>query len=236
VGFHLVLNDRIYKDNRIPPAGFVPDATTMPVGATYPVLSDGTMAHWDVKRYDVPVPSGTAGPLTVTASLYYQTTSREYVEFLRDENTTGSDPQDPTPGAPSRGEKIWSYWDASGRSAPILMQTMQRTVELGGVPLVEAPAPEPHVPQIARVAPNPFRDRVRVTLRVPSAVPARVAVYDVGGRLVRTLADGPLPAGRREVTWDGRSAAGAAAASGSYLVRLDVAGHTPVVKRVLLLR
>jgi len=50
-----------------------------------------------------------------------------------------------------------------------------------------------------------------------------LAVHDLGGRLVRTLWDGALAAGRHSLVWDGVDARGAAAASGVYLVRLSTA-------------
>ncbi len=47
-----------------------------------------------------------------------------------------------------------------------------------------------------------------------------LAVYDVAGRHVATLADGPAAPGVHEVSWDGRDAGGAQVASGVYFARL----------------
>lgn len=52
-----------------------------------------------------------------------------------------------------------------------------------------------------------------------------LAVYDVAGRKLRTLAQGPFPAGAYSVAWDGRSDGGAAVGTGVYFVRLRVAGE-----------
>lgn len=57
------------------------------------------------------------------------------------------------------------------------------------------------------------------------AGPARLAVFDVQGRLVRGLLDGETSAGERVMTWDGRDDGGSPVASGLYLVRLDVGGQ-----------
>lgn len=122
VGFHLVLNDRIYFDSRIPPRGFVPVPGSEPVGIDYAVQPGGALAHWDDAPYRFAVPAGVQGPLAVSATLRYQTASREYIEFLRDENVSGPDPQDRDyPNAPSRGEKIHSLWSSYGKSAPVDM-------------------------------------------------------------------------------------------------------------------
>jgi hypothetical protein len=92
--FHFALNDCVAKDNRIPPLGFRPATAadpngydTRPVGATYAQTAPGSgiLVNYDTVDYAVPVPAGTPGPLTATARLYYQTSSKEYIEFLRDE-------------------------------------------------------------------------------------------------------------------------------------------------------
>ena len=53
----------------------------------------------------------------------------------------------------------------------------------------------------------------------PAAGAARVTVYDVRGRSVATLVDGPLSAGRHEATLESGSLA-----AGVYVVRLEAAG------------
>jgi len=75
--FHFVLNNTILKDNRIPPRGYTQAAFDKPglrpVGATY---LDGQ--YWDETTYVVP-----ANTDYVIATLYYQTSSKEYIDFLR---------------------------------------------------------------------------------------------------------------------------------------------------------
>jgi len=92
--FHFVLNDCIAKDNRIPPLGFTPASAddpngyeVRPVGAVYPETApgSGTLVNYDKVPYSFAIPAGHEGPFAVTAQLYYQTSSREYIEFLRDE-------------------------------------------------------------------------------------------------------------------------------------------------------
>jgi len=60
-------------------------------------------------------------------------------------------------------------------------------------------------------------------------------VYDVAGRVVRTLVDGTMRAGRDlGVVWNGTDDAGAPVASGIYLCRLDAPGLRASRKLVLL--
>jgi len=84
-----------------------------------------------------------------------------------------------------------------------------------------------------RVRPNPFNPQTSVAFTLPADGPARVAVYDLQGRLVRTLHDGALAAGPHALAWDGRDEGGHAAASGVYLVRASASGFVNISKAVL---
>jgi hypothetical protein len=89
----------------------------------------------------------------------------------------------------------------------------------------------PPVTADARVAvrparPNPFRERTKITFLLPEPMTARLELFDVAGRRVRTLRSGPSPAGWNAEAWDGRDAAGHRVASGTYFVRLDAGGKT----------
>jgi flagellar hook assembly protein FlgD len=74
-------------------------------------------------------------------------------------------------------------------------------------------------------APNPFRDRASLSFQVARvAGPVRVAVYDVAGRLVRTLVDGPIDPGPHDLSWDGTDDRGERVASGVYYCTLEAGG------------
>jgi hypothetical protein len=102
--FHFAINSKIYFDNRIPPRGFTNANFEMiqspPIGYSY---ADGQ--YWDDTEYLIP---GATAKLVVT--LFYQTTSKEYVEFLRDENTTND-----------WGNVFYDLWAQNGKSAPEVM-------------------------------------------------------------------------------------------------------------------
>jgi flagellar hook assembly protein FlgD len=59
-------------------------------------------------------------------------------------------------------------------------------------------------------------------------------IYDVGGRLVRTLVEGTLPAGEKSVVWDGRDDTGRPVGSGVYFCRLAAANYRETHKMVLM--
>ena len=77
--------------------------------------------------------------------------------------------------------------------------------------------------------PNPFNPQTTIRFVVPGAKgPATrttVAVYDLSGRLVKTLADADLPAGYHALLWNGTDSRSAAVASGVYFVRVEARGE-----------
>lgn len=73
---------------------------------------------------------------------------------------------------------------------------------------------------LAPGAPNPFRGRTVIEFTLPEAGHTSVAIMDVSGRVVRTLADGAYAAGRHTLTWDARNEDGRTARAGVYFVRV----------------
>jgi hypothetical protein len=87
---------------------------------------------------------------------------------------------------------------------------------------------------LAPASPNPFTRETTVVFDVPGGAGAvELAVYDVAGRLVRTLASGPVERGRHEAVWDGRDSGGAQVAAGVYFLRLDVGGAMRTEKSIV---
>lgn len=84
-------------------------------------------------------------------------------------------------------------------------------------------------------SPNPFAGSTTIRFDVPDhAGPVRIRIYNVAGRVVRTLVDGPIDRGRYERTWDGRDDAGSRLATGVYFARIEVDGGTQKQKMMLL--
>ncbi|MBD3349706.1 MAG: T9SS type A sorting domain-containing protein, partial [Candidatus Eisenbacteria bacterium] len=82
---------------------------------------------------------------------------------------------------------------------------------------------------------NPLRPGTSVGYSVPSDGRVTIRVFDVAGRVVRTLLDAELKAGSGTVSWDGTSSSGAGAASGVYFVRLE-AGELSETRKAILLK
>jgi hypothetical protein len=70
-----------------------------------------------------------------------------------------------------------------------------------------------------RVFPQPAREEQAIRLTSPSSERLLVSVYDIRGRLVRSLHDGVHEGGELRLTWDGRDANGLPVASGVYFLR-----------------
>lgn len=216
--FHFVLNDTVYSDNRIPPRGSTAAgllAVQSPtVAHTY---ADGQ--HWDDTEYILP-----ASADSVVVTLYYQTTSKEYVEFLRDENETNS-----------AGDDLYDAWVAQGRSTPIVMNRVGVSVN----PIATTVAEGESAPVLGYALdagyPNPFRTGTTLSFRLPRRQRVDVRVYDVNGRSVRTLMAEVIASGAHTVSWDGRDDRGNEVGSGVYFVRFDAGDHT-IVRRSVRLR
>ncbi len=92
---------------------------------------------------------------------------------------------------------------------------------ISDVPLAAAGAP-----RLLANVPNPFNPSTDVRFELPAAADVTMGVYDISGRLVRTLLAGENhAAGVHSVRWDGRDTAGRAQASGTYFVRMNAGGE-----------
>jgi len=84
---------------------------------------------------------------------------------------------------------------------------------------------------VLRAGPNPFRGGLRVEFTIPvGEEEVDLRVFDVTGRLVRTLASGRLAPGVHRYEWDGRNGRGGSIPAGVYFVRLEGRGTMKNIK------
>jgi uncharacterized repeat protein (TIGR01451 family) len=114
-------------------------------------------------------------------------------------SVTAVDQADPVPGNDSD-------------SVDITVQTSTGTPILASLPTSYA---------LGLSHPNPFRQATTIPFDLPVSGLARVSIWDVSGRLVKTMAEGEMAAGRYQPRWDGRDDAGRTVASGIYFVRFE---------------
>ncbi|HET6349269.1 MAG TPA: T9SS type A sorting domain-containing protein [Candidatus Krumholzibacteria bacterium] len=212
--FHFVLNDSVYKDNRIPPRGFTnagfESVQAQPVDATYP---DGQ--YWDDTTYLLPT-----NARFVEATLYYQSTSKEYIEFLRDANTTNS-----------AGTDLYNAWVNQGKCPPVAMVTDTLSVNLDPTPVTD----HPHVKtELLANVPNPFNPATAIRFSLATRQHVQINVYDVAGKRVVNLLNEVRPAGVQQIMWNGGDASDRYVASGIYFIRMSTRDGDFTRKVVLL--
>jgi hypothetical protein len=83
--------------------------------------------------------------------------------------------------------------------------------------------------------PNPFNPSTNLQFAVPKQGNITLAVYNVLGQRVRTLADGVYAPGQYTITWDGKDESGRTLASGIYFARLET-GSIALVKKMLMMK
>ncbi|WP_242515873.1 MYXO-CTERM sorting domain-containing protein [Sorangium cellulosum] len=120
---HLALHDMIISDTRIPPKGFVPSQTTTPTEEIDFRDGDGGYRNYDEATFTLTVPADASGPQTLSARVYYQSMTREHIEFLRHENVTND-----------LGEKLMAIYEETGEAPPILVASADAPIALGDPP------------------------------------------------------------------------------------------------------
>jgi hypothetical protein len=193
-----------------------PGARVLSLGG--PVLSDGAINVFDLEAQLLSTEVAT-GPVTVT------------LEFL---NQNAGDPFAPSVVHDGNGCQLtknvvkaipagWSDACPLGVTGDWVFFMVYRRTDCNqigvGEEIVTANLPvflsAPH--------PNPFRAQTQVEFVLAEAGDVRLAVFDLAGRRVATLWDGPVPAGRHGAVWNGRVDRGPRAPSGIYFITLDSA-------------
>lgn len=90
--------------------------------------------------------------------------------------------------------------------------------------------------QLAQNRPNPFGQGTTVRFQVPSREFVSLGIYDVDGRLLRSLTAGEFPAGDHTVRWNGRDALGRPVASGMYYCKMKTGSGTELSRQLVLMR
>jgi len=82
--------------------------------------------------------------------------------------------------------------------------------------------------------PNPFNPETMIQFELPQASKVQLEIYNLVGEKVASLINGPQPAGRQTVRWNGRDDFGRDMASGVYFYRLSTGSHLQTRRMVLL--
>jgi hypothetical protein len=128
------------------------------------------------------------------------------------------------------------YPDSNQEHATITEESAQWFIEqvLSGTTDVKKEPWVPSVVTLGQNVPNPFNPSTMIQFTLSSIRKVRLSVYDVSGRLVTTLLDGPARAGTTGVVWDGTNAGGSRVSSGVYFCRLVAGEESRTIKMVLM--
>lgn len=82
--------------------------------------------------------------------------------------------------------------------------------------------------------PNPFNPTTTIQFNIPSKTDVMLSIYDISGKLIKTMVNEELESGYHTVKWSGDDETGKAVSSGMYVYRLDVNGETYTRRCILL--
>jgi hypothetical protein len=120
---HLALHDAIVSDTRIPPKGFRGSPGTAPTSEIDYGDGNGGYRNIDEVTFTLTAPADAFGTQTLSARVYYQSMTKEYIDFLKSENTTND-----------LGDKLEAIYQATAEAPPILVANADSMLDLGDPP------------------------------------------------------------------------------------------------------
>ncbi|MCK4547246.1 MAG: T9SS type A sorting domain-containing protein [Candidatus Eisenbacteria sp.] len=127
--------------------------------------------------------------------------------------------------------------DGTYRGRANIMRDILLRLFLGystAVPDEEAELDTRHAYSLDQNLPNPFNPETQIRFSVRDRSHVSIKIYDVTGRVVRTLVDEAMQPGPHQVHWDGANDHGQPVATGMYFCRMSAGEFTAVRKMVML--
>lgn len=190
--FHFALNNVVLKDNRIPPRGFT-NANFKAIQAAPVAYSYDDGDYFDTTEYHLPQDTH-----RIKVKLLYQTTSKEYVEFLRDENVTNN-----------AGQELYDLWAANGKSSPEIMNEPEfftNTLAINDLNEI--------FNKKLIIYPNPAKNEVNLSFSLKNSGNLTIEVFDLNGKKIVVLFNGYQSLLENNVKWKT-----AHVSSGIYIVK-----------------
>jgi hypothetical protein len=131
----------------------------------------------------------------------------------------------------------WTLGGATSQLVADLFQWAGASCQLGTVIAVEDPDTAPGLAtQLIGARPNPANPSATITFSLAQKGAVKLRIFDVSGRLVRTLVDDVFDASSEafEFVWDGTNDKGQHVGSGVFFYQLDAPGYTSAKKLVIL--
>ncbi|MFC1799388.1 M28 family peptidase [Candidatus Eisenbacteria bacterium] len=140
-------------------------------------------------------------------------------------------------------EVAYPYYHTTGDTLGHLDQSLATDIlKIAVAAVAELAVPDPagaihgrpEITLATSAQPNPFKADTRLAFILSAAARVEVRVFDIEGRLVKTLLEAPLGAGPHGVVWDGTDAEGARVAPGVYFTGISTGSVSRHAKVVLL--
>jgi hypothetical protein len=209
-------------------------------GIDFSLASGGSMRGRVVDESNgMPLAAVPVHPFPLGGELWRPTVTNEYGVFETVPLPTGQYGA-LTPGIESFFGEVYRERRTPAAADPIYVFAGQRVLNVdftllpGAASVENGPTPPATTLALDPPVPNPFNPSTRIRFQLPAAGRARLDVFDVHGRHIRSLLDGVLMSGEHEFRWDGRSDAARSMPSGIYLVRLESQGRALTREAVLL--
>ena len=84
--------------------------------------------------------------------------------------------------------------------------------------------------------PNPFNPTTTIEFEVPYSMDIVLNVYDISGKLVKTLVNDIKNTGKHSVVWDGKNENGKSAANGMYIYKLISNQNLSISNKMILMK
>jgi hypothetical protein len=134
----------------------------------------------------------------------------------------------------SQMQAEWAAQSAGfGTSTYGPLYPIQASNGIGGPP---PPSPPRYVNALGQNRPNPFNPETTIPYSLADRGRVVIRIYDVAGRLARTLVDKVEIPGLHAAPWNGRTDDGSPSASGVYFYRIEYPDGTLSSKKMVLLR
>ena len=122
----------------------------------------------------------------------------------------------------------------AGSDENMPFEELLRALERGDSSAVAGVSSLPRAFSLSQNYPNPFNPSTTISYTLPEGMHrVSLEVFDIRGRMVRTLVDREQEQGAYNVVWDGSSTSGQKVASGVYFSRLRAGSYSSVRKMVL---
>jgi hypothetical protein len=132
-------------------------------------------------------------------------------------------------GSDNRGGAVFVFW--SSTAGGIRAQHTGRLGQVGVITSVEIANASPNSFELFPNYPNPFNSATNITFALSYPGNVTMAVYDILGRVVKTLTDEQLQPGAYTLTWDASGVA-----SGIYYYRMSTSDGRSLTRKMILLR